>query len=98
MVFEENHDPIIITLINDKKEEFELKSKMIKAKDIKEIEIIGNSKNKDYKYGIDKVYKMLNIIFGKDEEFFSQFSMDLLNKVIEYTLDENKKKFQKPSG
>ena len=90
-IFEENYEPIQITLKNKEGKEFVLNSQLRTSGDIKKASDIIKDKTKD---NITQLYEMMSIMFPKPLEFWSQFSPDLLSRVAEYINEEENKKKQ----
>jgi hypothetical protein len=97
IIFEDNYEPSEFKLINRNKQEFIIKTKLITAGDVKKIEQIGKSK-KDYKTESDKIYAMLEIMFGENEKFFNQFSFNLLTKIVQAVTESLKKNLSSQTG
>jgi len=87
-LFTDNFEPIEVTLKDVDGNTHELKSVFMSADDIKQIEVLSKDKKI---LEMDKSYKILNRMFGKEESFFSKFSVALLVQVTKYVIDETKK-------
>jgi len=93
--FEDNFEPVEVTMKNVKGEQFTLQSVFLDAEAIKEIESLTKSRKE---LEMDKVYKILLKIFGKGESFFKQFSINLLVNVTKYVIEESKKNSASAGG
>jgi hypothetical protein len=87
--FTEKFKPIEIELVNIKGESFILESKFISSEEYKALELINNDENI---INTDKVHQMCTILLGKDPQFWSQFSLDLLTQAGVYLRGSQKKK------
>ena len=94
-IFEENYKPIEISVKNIEGKEFNLKSLFQTAKETRKVEEIMKDENM---FNTDKILSMMTFLFGNNEDFYKQFSLDLLSKVAEFIQEENKKKQDKVTG
>lgn len=94
MIFEEFFEAEEIVLKNTKGEEFKLSTKMLTVEDYIKIDEFSSitEKSKDTKEIFETVIKMMIIMLGKDETFWTQFSPTLLSKVNSYLLSKENKK------
>jgi hypothetical protein len=88
--FEDNYNPIEIDIKNNKGELFELKSNMITLDEIDKISDIEKDKELKKNPAL-QVIRIMQIVFGKDEKFWKQFSVNLLTKLSVHTTEEIKK-------
>lgn len=88
MIFEENYKAEEITIKTIEGKEYVLKSRFLPSKEVKAIEEIGFKKNITE---TEKAHKIMVKLFGKDEKFYSQFSIELLTRLAEYMRDIQKK-------
>lgn len=87
-IFREKYTPEDIEINNLAGEKFVLKSKFLSSKQTRDVEkMMAN----DDMFNIDKIHKMMIMMFGKDTEFWAQFSMDLLADISKYMADKTKK-------
>jgi hypothetical protein len=98
-VFEEKHEPLELELRDINGKSHVVKTLLITSGDLNEIELIGLRKSKKkYKTNTEQVHAMLMICCGKNQEFWSKFSINLLSDVVSYIIEENKKKQSKMDG
>lgn len=91
--FRDNYEPIEVALVNMAGKETVIKSQFLTTGEIKKIEKL--SKDKSFETETDRAYAILKIYFGKGEEFFKQFSFDLLAELMNFIREEMNKKKQK---
>jgi hypothetical protein len=102
--FVENFTPIEIEVKNIKQESFVIKTIFMDSSTVEEVENMMKPKyDKEGKIieeaaNTSLVFKMLEKTFGKGEEFFKQFSFNLLGDIIKYVAEETKKNSQTQSG
>jgi hypothetical protein len=91
-LFEEKHEGICVTLKNKQGKSHDLETKVVTLEDYDEIARI--SKQTAEKFQTKHIFKILFILFGKDKDFFQQFSINLLTDLIIYLKEEIVKKNQ----
>jgi hypothetical protein len=93
MIFEDNFEPIKFILKNKDGKEFPIQTVFLTAKQNKEVEeILTDTKIPTM---TERILISCGKTFGKDKDFFAQFSLELLTQVVYYINDEKSKKNQK---
>jgi hypothetical protein len=93
-LFKDAFTPIEIDIESIKGEKFTIQSKFVSADNTNEFERFSKNyiEKKIDITNTDYIYKMMTLRFGNDDNFWSQFSTDLLKDVADYYSDEAKKK------
>jgi hypothetical protein len=94
-IFEEKYAPIEITVKNIQDKEFILKTLFQTSEMTDKVELLlqdGKITN------TDKIHQMMILMFGKDKNFWKQFSIDLLSQIADFIREEGKKKEEKTTG
>jgi hypothetical protein len=94
-IFEEKYAPIEITVKNIQDKEFILKTLFQTSEMTDKVELLlqdGKITN------TDKIHQMMILMFGKDKNFWKQFSIDLLSQIADFIREEGKKKEDKTTG
>jgi len=97
-LFKDRHVPIKIDLeTKDSGEVFHIESKFLSGNELAEVELIGytivnpKSKIEWERTETGKLAKMMTRFFGKEIEFWMQFSAKLLGEILNYVQTESKK-------
>jgi hypothetical protein len=91
-VFEEKYDPIEYTIKNKEGQAFVIQSRQFTLGDLEEIEQMTKQLNDQKIDNTEYLWKTLQKVFGKDEKFWKQFSMRLINELTEIAIKEVVKK------
>lgn len=102
MIFREKFKPIEIEVENMKGKPFKLKTQFCTSGQMGEMEKILATDEKKEKNeegeieikkitGSERIHKILSIKFGEKESFWSQFSQELLNEIMLYVQEKEKK-------
>jgi len=87
--FKDIYKPITVEIENIKGETFKLESRFKTLEDTRNIEIMLQDPKR---LESDKLIEIMIALFGKDEIFYRQFSVEILTEVSKYMRDESKKK------
>jgi hypothetical protein len=94
-LFEDNYKPIEITVKNFKGKEFVLNSLFQTSENALKVE---NLMADETAKNTDKIIKMMIVLFGENDSFWKQFSIEMLAEIAEYVREEGKKKEEKTTG
>ena len=92
-VFKEKFESIEFSLVNSEGEEFVLSTRFVTANDLSKIQeqsqkVVNNPNDAN----MDHIYNALIILIGKDEKFWSMFSVGLLIEVMKFASENLVKK------
>jgi hypothetical protein len=98
-IFQENHEPLELELRDRNGKSHVVQTLLLTSGDIKEFELMGQGKSKKkFKTKTEEAHWMLIKACGKNEEFWEKFSLTLLNDIMNYLIEEFKKKQEKMNG
>lgn len=96
-IFEDKHEGIQYTLKTKQEEEFIIETLPITIDDYDKATKLNKKFQKEQK--IEYMVEMLQLIFGKDKEFWNMFSINLLvNLMMAVSEDLSKKNLTEPVG
>lgn len=96
--FTDNFEPIEISITDVEGKEYKIETKFVPMSKMKVIENTINqiSEGKEI---IEKVYSLMELLLGKNEKFWSKFSVNLLMEISQwYIIELNKTDVKKKSG
>lgn len=100
-IFKDFHEPVKVQLQSIDGQVYDLESRFMPTSEMRKFEMIGykqinpESDKEEEQTETDKICKMMTFLFGKDHNFWLQFSLTMLKDVIDYVTEITKKNLKK---